>query len=96
MLGRFSLVRLCATLWIAARQAPLASPGKNTGVGSQFLLQGIFPTLGSNLHLLYFLHWQADSLSLAQPGKPHNSYKWRIIYINFELPRCSSETNAVL
>ena len=25
------------------------SPGKNTGVGSHFLLQGIFPTQGSNL-----------------------------------------------
>ena len=96
MLSHFSHVRLCATLWTVARQAPLASPGKNTGVGCQFLLQGIFPTLGSNLRLLYFLHWQADSLPLAQPGKPHNSYKWSIIYTNFESPHCSSETNAVL
>ena len=36
------------------------SPGMNTGVGCHFLLQGIFPTQGSNLH---FLHWQVDSLS---------------------------------
>ena len=28
---------------------PWASPGKNTGVGSHSLLQGIFPTQGSNL-----------------------------------------------
>ena len=28
------------------------SPGKNTGVGCHFLLQGIFPTEGSNLRLL--------------------------------------------
>ena len=27
------------------------SPGKNTGVGCHFLLQGIFPTQGSNLSL---------------------------------------------
>ena len=27
------------------------SPGKNTGVGCQFLLQGIFPTQESNLGL---------------------------------------------
>ena len=27
------------------------SLGKNTGVGCHFLLQGIFPTQGSNLHL---------------------------------------------
>ena len=30
---------------------PWGSPGKNTGVGCHFLLQGIFPTQGSNLHL---------------------------------------------
>ena len=29
------------------------SPGKNTGVDCHFLLQGIFPTQGSNLHLLH-------------------------------------------
>ena len=28
-------------------------PGKNTGVGSHSLLQGIFPTRGSNLSLLH-------------------------------------------
>ena len=31
------------------------SPGKNTGVGCHFLLQGIFPTQGLNLGRL---HWQ--------------------------------------
>ena len=31
------------------------SPGKNTGAGCHFLLQGIFPTQGSNLHLLCLL-----------------------------------------
>ena len=30
---------------------PWNSPGKNTGVGSHSLLQGIFPTQGLNLHL---------------------------------------------
>ena len=34
------------------------SPGRNTGVGCHALLQGIFPTQGSNLHLLCLLHWQ--------------------------------------
>ena len=42
-------------------------PGKNTGEGCHFLLQGIFPTQGSNPHLL---HWQADSLSLSHQGSP--------------------------
>ena len=31
---------------------PCDSPGKNTGVGCPFLLQGIFPTQGSNPHPL--------------------------------------------
>ena len=38
---------------------PWDFPGKNTGVGCHFLLQGIFPTKGSNLLLL---NWQADWL----------------------------------
>ena len=42
--------------------------GKNTGVGCHFLLQGIFPTQGSNLCLLGLLHWQADSLPLSHLG----------------------------
>ena len=38
------------TPWTVARQAPLsmAFPNKNTGVGCHLLLQGIFPTQGSN------------------------------------------------
>ena len=44
-------------------------PGKNTGVGCHFLLQGIFLTQGWNLCLLCLLHWQADSLSTASPPK---------------------------
>ena len=48
---------------------PLDSPG-NTGTGCHFLLQVIFLTQGSNLHLLCLLNWQAGSLPLASPGKP--------------------------
>ena len=33
-----------------------------TAVGSHILLQGIFLTQGSNLHLL---HWQANALTLC-------------------------------
>ena len=46
---------------------PWDSPGKNAGVGCHFLLQGIFPTQGLNMHLL---HWQADSLPLRHLGSP--------------------------
>ena len=45
------------------------SPSENTGVGCHFLLQGIFPTQGSNLCLLCLLCWQAGSLPLAPPTK---------------------------
>ena len=38
------------------------SSGSNTGVNSHALLQGIFPTQGSNLHLLCLLYWQVGSL----------------------------------
>ena len=46
------------------------SPGKNTGLGSCTLLQGIFLTQGLNLCLLSLLHWQVGSLPLVPPGKP--------------------------
>ena len=42
-------------------------PGKKTGVGCYFLLQGISLIQGSSLHLL---HWQADSITTEQPGNP--------------------------
>ena len=47
---------------------PWDFPGKNTGVGCHFLLQGIFPTQGSNLRLRCLLHWQVDSLPLGHLG----------------------------
>ena len=72
MLSHFSRAWLCATLWTVAHQAHLSwdFPGKNTGVSCHVLLQGIFPTQGSNPHLLNLLHWQVGSLPLAPPGKP--------------------------
>ena len=47
---------------------PWDSLGKNTGVGCHALLQGIFPIQRSNLHLLYLLHWQEDSLQPVPSG----------------------------
>ena len=35
---------------------------KNTGVDCHFLLQGIFLTQGSNLHVLRLLYWQTEFL----------------------------------
>ena len=48
---------------------PWGFPGKNTGVGCHFLLQGIFPAQGSNPCLL---RWQADSLPLSHQGSLHS------------------------
>ena len=45
---------------------PWNFPGKNTRVDCHFLLQGIFPTQGSNPCPLRLLNWQTDSL-LSEP-----------------------------
>ena len=51
---------------------PWNFPGKNTGAGCLFLLQGIFLTQGLNSHLFSLLHWQEDSLPLSHPESPEN------------------------
>ena len=50
LLNHFSCVQLFATPWTVATRllCPWDFPGKNTGVECHFLLQGIFPTQGSN------------------------------------------------
>ena len=66
----FSRVRLFATPWAVAHQAPwsMGFPGMNTGVGCHFLLQGIFRTQVSNPGLphcrqtLYSLSYQGSSV----------------------------------
>ena len=64
---------------------PWNCPGKNTGVGCHFLLQGIFLTRGSNQHLLCLLHQQVDSFPLASPRTIQQFY----LFIFFkELPNC--------
>ena len=45
---------------------PWDFPGKNTGVGCHFLLQGIFPTQGSNPSLLHC----SEFFTTQPPGKP--------------------------
>ena len=46
---------------------PWGFPGRNTGVGCHFFLQGIFLIQVSSSSLLSPLHWQADSLPLSHP-----------------------------
>ena len=50
------------------------SPGKNTGMGCLALLQGIFPTQGSNPGIEpRSPALRADSLTTEPPGKPKNT-----------------------
>ena len=55
--------------WIVAVRllCPWDSPGKNTGVGCHFLLQGIFPTQESNTGLL---HCRQMIYQLTYEGSP--------------------------
>ena len=58
---------------------PWNFPGKNTGMGCHFLLQGIFPIQGSNPSLLCLLHWQVGSLPTVPPGKPKVTLKGGVL-----------------
>ena len=64
------------------------SPGKNTAVGCHFLLQGIFPTQGSNLCLLCLLHWQVDSLPLSTTCEVPYLHQWGSQGSELTLRRC--------
>ena len=73
--------QLCLTLgnlWTVARQSmgfcPWDSPGKDTGVGCHALLQGIFPTQGSNPYLQQVLHHSQVFYPLSHLGSPEVSY----------------------
>ena len=72
------VTQLCLTPWTIACQAPSFQdfPGKNTGVGCCFLLQGIFPTQGSNLGLLHFRQTRQSE----PPGKPCSLVESTVLY----------------
>ena len=59
----------CPTLWPHGLYSPWNSPGQNTGVGGLSLLQGIFPTQGSNPG---FTHCRWILYQLSHKGSP----KW--------------------
>ena len=61
---------------------PWDFPGKNTGVGSNFLLQGTVPTQGWNPRLL---QWQVDSLPLSHQGNPVTEIVFSCMYIQILL-----------
>ena len=56
---KVKVTQSCLTLRFHGLYSPWDSPGQNTGVGSLFFLQGIFPTQGSNpgpLHCRWILY----------------------------------------
>ena len=62
-----------ATAWTIDRfLCPWDFPGKNIGMSCHFLLQGIFLTQGSNLHLL---HQQVVPQYLPPGKKTHRAYE---------------------
>ena len=84
VLSCFSRVCLFATPWTVALQAPLGrrrdpswdSPGKNTGVGSLSLFQGIFPTQELNWGLL---HCRRTLYQPSYQGSPRNHWHTLIL-----------------
>ena len=76
IVSRFSRVRLFATLWIVAWEAPLTMgfSSKNTGVGWHALLLGIFLIQGSNAVSFVSCIGRWHSLPLAPSGKPQEAW----------------------
>ena len=70
LLSLFSRVRLCATQWTAAHQAPRPwdSPGKNTGVGCHCLLQCM--KVKSESEVAQSCPTPSDPMDCSLPGPP--------------------------
>ena len=64
-----SHLMLCDPMDPARLLCPGDCPGRNTGVGGQALLQGVFPTHGLKLSLMSPA-FQIASLPPVAPGKP--------------------------
>ena len=76
------------TPWTAAHQVPLSmdSSGKNPGVGSHSLLQGIFLTKGLNMGLLhcrqFLYHWSARETHVTLTS-PQICIRYLLVYFKF-------------
>ena len=106
-LKKYLCVCVCAcsvvsnSLWPLGLQptrllCPLTSPGKNTGVGCHFFLQGIFTIQVLTSHLLCLLHWQADFLHFVTPRKYLKIYvRWQNPTAAYEGDQCWREVEAL-
>ena len=66
--------------WPCGLYSPWNSPGQNTGEGSLSLLQGIFPTQGSNPGLLH-CRWILYQLSYEGKPPPPRLFKLILIFL---------------
>ena len=79
MTVKLTVAQSCPTLCDHMDCSPWNSPGQYTGVGSHSILQGVFPTHGSNPGLL---HCRWIIYQLSHKGSPP---KW-IVVSHFSLP----------
>ena len=89
-----SCIQVFEILWTVAHQAPLPwnFPGKNTGADCHILLQGIFLTLGLNLHLLRLLNWQVILYQWYHLGSPNMEPDSQSIVLIFNLCKGHEKT----
>ena len=81
VLSCFSHVHLCDPMDCSLLGSSVHGiPGKNTGVGCHALLQGIFPTQGSNPYLLYLLVCWPVLYPLSHLGSP-----LRLVFLSIAL-----------
>ena len=74
-------------LWPARLLCPWDSPGKNTGMDYHCLLQGIFLTHGSNLHLLTSPALAGRFITTEPPGKPKITLAESVTIFSLPNPR---------
>ena len=67
--------------------------GKNTEVGYDFLLQGIFPTQGSNMCLLYFLHCRQNLYWASREAHHSSSTDTQVLEILINPPKKKKKEN---
>ena len=85
MLSHFTGAQHFAALWtISTSSSVQGDSSENTGVGCCALLQGIFPTHGSNPHFLHLLHWAVCTLPLTPAGEPHNRNRKSFIWVKWK------------
>ena len=93
-----SRVQLFSTLWTIAPQAPLSMgfSRQEYWSGLPFPPPGELPNPGINPRLLRLLHWQAGSLPLVPPGKPHPEVRGlKLLHLKLQYPGISRVTYLV-